>query len=137
MLYPKENRAPTLDQENLIDTICGHLATALEREALEETARRTEVYEQSERLHQALLNTVSHELRTPLTTIIGGASALKDVHSPEIIDSISEAAGRLNQTIENLMDMSRVSSGVLKLNAQIFELNDFVRSVLERRTRLT
>lgn len=143
ILYPKESRSLTLDQENLIETISGHLATALEREELESQSRKTEVYEQSEKLHQTLLNTVSHELRTPLTSIIGGATALKELKtSPSaelrsgLVEDIVESAERLNNTIENLMDMSRISSGVLKLNTELFELNDFLRSVTQSRPRL-
>lgn len=144
LLFPKTSLPLSIDQENLIDTISTHFATALEREHLESVSRKNEIYEKSEKLHQALLNTVSHELRTPLTSIIGGATALGDPKmsaQPEIREKLAldviESAERLNQTIENLMDMSRISSGVLKLTDQLFELGDFVRSVVERSARFT
>lgn len=129
LLYPKERRSLTLDQENFIETICTQTAIALEREMLEGQSRQNEIYERSEKLHQALLNTVSHELRTPLTTIIGGVSQLSP--SP-LVEDIIQSAERLNQTIENLMDMSRLSSGALKLNEHVFEMNDLLHSVLQR-----
>ncbi|MBC7385125.1 MAG: sensor histidine kinase KdpD [Cryobacterium sp.] len=142
-LYPTNDRSLTIDQENLIETISAQLATALEREALEMTSRKTEVYEKSEILHQALLNTVSHELRTPLTAIIGGAGALKDPHALEnpelrqsLLDDLVYSAERLNRTVENLMDMSRIASGVLKLNDEVFELNDFIRSLHSRLSKI-
>ncbi len=143
LLYPQDDRSLSLDQENLIETICGHLAIALERESFEALSRKTEVYEKSEKLHQALLNTVSHELRTPLTTIIGGATALRKLGTAQdqptrekIAEDVVESAERLNQTVENLMDMSRIASGVLKLSDDIFELNDFIRSVVQRSARI-
>lgn len=142
LLYPKESRSLSLDQENLIETISGHMATALERETFEAMSRKSEIYEKSEKLHQALLNSVSHELRTPLTSILGGATSLQnsgtfqdeDLRGKFLADIVA-AAERLNHTVENLMDMSRVSSGVLKLNEQVFELNDFIRSSLQRTSR--
>ena len=142
LLYPKEDRSLSIDQENLIETICAHMATALERAELEFVSRENEVYLKSEKLHQALLNTVSHELRTPLTTIIGGATALGDTQTSQdaslrekLAEDVVESAERLNHTIENLMDMSRISSGVLQLNEHVFELNDFIRSLVQRMSR--
>ncbi|MGE5085703.1 MAG: sensor histidine kinase, partial [Bacillota bacterium] len=78
------------------------------------------LFEASEKLHQALLNSVSHELRTPLTAILGAASALEDEHlsrevgvRKELIQSVVESSRRLDQVVENLLDMSRLNSGVL------------------------
>lgn len=143
ILYPKEDRSLSLDQENLIETIAAHLATALERELLEMASRRAEIFEKSEKLHQALLNSVSHELRTPLTAILGSATALKELPEgsggaavrAKLLEDVIASSERLNHTVENLLDMSRISSGVLQLNEQMFELNDFLRSATQRTSK--
>jgi two-component system, OmpR family, sensor histidine kinase KdpD len=143
IIWPYEIKSLTLEQENLIETICSHLAIALEREHFESKAKEASILEKSEILHQALLNSVSHELRTPLTAIVGNTSALaleKNVLNAELRQSIllelSDAADRLNKVVENLLDMSRISSGTLKVNSELFDLNDFVRSTIQRHKQL-
>jgi two-component system, OmpR family, sensor histidine kinase KdpD len=143
MFYPKENRALGIDQDNLLQTITGQISNSLERESLETTARESELYRQSELLHQTLLNTVSHELRTPLTAILGGAGAIRDAFRIQndrerltVAEDVVASAERLERTVENLMDMSRISNGVLRLNEQIFELNDFIQSTLDKNQRV-
>lgn len=138
IFYPNDSRSLSLDQENLIETICVNTGIALERESLGHLKRQNELYEKSEILHQNLLNTISHELRTPLTAIVGGVSALslnplnENMQNEKLVLNMLNSAERLNQTIENLMDMSRLSSGVLKLKEDLFELNDFLRNSTQR-----
>ncbi len=143
VLFPVENKSLSLDQENLLDTIASHLAIALEREGLQGRARDAEILKKSEKLHQALLNSVSHELRTPLTAIVGASTALSDaatVADPAkksaLVDDLMLSTMRLNRIVENLLDMSRINSGALSLKKDIFELNDFLRSVLQTVTKL-
>jgi two-component system sensor histidine kinase KdpD len=93
----------------------------------------------SEKLHQALLSSVSHELKTPLTAIIGNASALKqdgqtlsENGKVQALGDLIESSERLNRVVENLLDMTRISSGALKVRDDIFGLNDFVDSSISR-----
>ncbi len=138
VLFPDDlQRSLSVEQENLIDTIAGHLATALEREQFESASRKNEIYERSEKLHQALLNSVSHELRTPLTTLVGASSLLskpgtESDHRQALLNDIRQASARLHHTIENLLDMSRISAGALVLKREFFDLGDFARSVVNR-----
>ncbi len=95
----------------------------------------------SEALHQTLLNTISHELRTPLTAILGATAALEDetmiahVHYIKTINKgLQVAANRLNQVIENLLDMNRLNSGMLSLNTDWHELNDLIGVVRNKLT---
>src|SRR5262249_42641315 len=52
----------SVDQEALLQTFASHIALAVERELLEDAARRAEFLEESERLYATLLDSVSHEL---------------------------------------------------------------------------
>src|ERR1019366_4798137 len=89
--------------------------------------------------HQTLLNSISHEMRTPLTVIIGTATALADKatpKNPEHIEALAgnllEASDRLNRVIENLLDMTRLNSGVLTLNTEWHDVHDLVGVVLKK-----
>lgn len=144
LLWPRKIPQLSLDQESLIETFATNLAIGIERELFEKKAKDAEVLENSERLHQALLNSVSHELRTPLTSIIGNATALKEIEGAHmtknrtsIVDDLIESSERLNRVVENLLDMSRISSGALKIKSDLFEIGDFVNSTLQRSKSIT
>ncbi|MEM8859801.1 MAG: histidine kinase dimerization/phospho-acceptor domain-containing protein, partial [Chloroflexota bacterium] len=82
-----------------------------------------------DRMKSTLISTVSHELRTPLASIKGYASTLlaEDVSwdaqsQKEFIRTISDEADRLTQLIRNLLDMSRIEGGTLKIDREPHDL---------------
>lgn len=114
----------SVDSENLLLEFARLIALGIERHQDEQSARRTAILEESQRLYSALLDSVSHELRTPLTAIFGSASALLQ---PEIREdramresmahSLMGSSRRLNRLVENLLDVSRIEGGFeLKLD---------------------
>jgi two-component system sensor histidine kinase KdpD len=110
------------DQEDLLQMLGRSLALSLERELLADAHRRNAMARESERLGRVLLNTISHELRTPLTTIKGSITALQDQSAggdPEarsiLLAETLEATDRLNGIVDNLLSMSRLEAGRLKL----------------------
>jgi two-component system sensor histidine kinase KdpD len=132
-------RKPSIQDGNLLSAVARQLAVSIERESLRESARSAGRLQESEKLHQALLNSISHEMRTPLTTIIGTATALADasiaadVKSRESLShELVDACERLNRTVENLLDMSRLSSGVLALQKEWHDVGDLVGVSLRR-----
>ncbi len=139
LYYPKDRKTLSLPEENLLDRIVRNSVVALERLLFESEARTAKLLEASERLHQTLLNSVSHELRTPLTSIIGASSALQDAKTSEsretrkmLTTELVDSANRLNRLVENLLDMSRIDSGVLTIKRDLFELGDFLRQTAHR-----
>lgn len=139
LVWPRKISQLSLEQENLLETFASNLAIGLERELFEGKAKDAEVLENSERLHQALLSSVSHELRTPLTAILGNATALKDEKTSQdegrrsvIVNDLIDSSERLNRVVENLLDMTRISSGALKVREELFEVGDFVDSTVRR-----
>ena len=128
------------DQQNLLDSVVGQLGISIERHFLSRRLYNAERIKDSEKLHQTLLNSISHEMRTPLTVILGGAAALhgdqvKDPYVLKIADGLTEAGERLNRVIENLLDMSRLSSGVLALNLEWQDISDLIGVVLSKIAR--
>lgn len=105
----------------------------------EERLRQAERLKESEKIHQTLLNSISHELRTPLTAIMGSATALDDEHSPDtrefrkaLASELTYATDRLNRVIENLLDMSRLNSGMMSLKKEWHDIHDLVGVTLQR-----
>ncbi|MCR4442413.1 MAG: ATP-binding protein [Peptococcaceae bacterium] len=92
-----------------------------------------------EYLKNSILSTVSHELRTPLTTIRGSAESLlrKDVGWPEeekreFLVGIVEESKRLQDLIDNIMDMSKIEAGVLGLDLHVIDIRKVIHRVLCR-----
>ncbi len=127
----------TRDQFALLMAIGHQAAGACERDRLLVAARRSEMLQESERLHQTLLNSISHELRTPLTSIVGSTLALKEDSKSQadgtrsaLLKDITGAADRLNHVINNLLNMSRLNSGMLRLQKEWFDFGDLLTEVI-------
>ncbi|HEX8316595.1 MAG TPA: ATP-binding protein [Flavisolibacter sp.] len=84
---------------------------------VEKLARLREERANSVKLYNTILNSLSHELRTPIAAIIGATDNLQfnknlsTVDRQELIEEISKASLRLNQQVENLLNISRLESG--------------------------
>lgn len=144
LFYPRDKGSLTLDQQHILENVSAQTAMALDRLRLQKSAEKSKVLEASENLHQALLNSVSHELRTPLTAIIGSASAMADKNlvfqegvRHQLVEDIMDSSLRLNQVVENLLDMSRLNSGALQLKKEWVDLNDFISGMPTKMGRLT
>lgn len=136
---PKIPRRLGLEQENLLHSIVRQLAISLERYFFERRLEESRLLKESEELHQTLLNSISHEMRTPLTAILGSASALEDetaAKNPQFVQTVAkqliDAGDRLNRVIENLLDMSRLNSGVLALNLEWHDVHDLIGVTLKK-----
>ena len=88
--------------------------------------RDVDAVRERDRLRAALLSSVSHDLRTPLTSILGAARQLRDGSTPILIDTIEGEALRLNRFVSNLLDMTRIEAGALKLRIEPVDLTDAV-----------
>jgi two-component system sensor histidine kinase KdpD len=129
----------TPDQEALLETFASQVALAIEREMLDEAAQHAAVLTESERLHKTLLNSVSHELRTPIAAITGAASSLLDANvgnnpgaRTSLAEEIQAAAERLNRLVENLLGMTRLESGLLKLRLEWCDVGDLISVAINR-----
>ena len=91
--------------------------------------------EEANRLKDEFLAVVSHELRTPLNAIVGWASLLRmrnlDDQTMRAIETIQRNAQTQNQLIGDLLDVSRIVSGQLRLNIRPFELISVVNAAIE------
>jgi two-component system sensor histidine kinase KdpD len=106
---------------------------------MEKTVKDKDEKEKSVRFYNTLLNSLSHELRTPITTILGStdnlqsnSAKLSEKDRADLIDEISVASVRLNQQVENLLNMSRLESGVFQIKKDWCDINDLVYKSLQR-----
>ncbi|HYO25971.1 MAG TPA: ATP-binding protein, partial [Lacipirellulaceae bacterium] len=128
--------APTRFDGITID-MTERIAGQLERERLLESERaaRTEV-ERASHMKDEFLATLSHELRNPLNAILGWAQILQSPHATDEdraqgINIIERNARAQTQIIEDLLDMSRIISGKVRLDVQRIDLANVVRAAIE------
>lgn len=86
---------------------------------------------ENERMRNALLASVSHDLRTPLTTIKALAHDLS-VLGDERSEIIEQEADRLTRTVADLLDLSRLNAGELKLRIELNAVDDLLGALVQR-----
>jgi two-component system sensor histidine kinase KdpD len=127
------------DQRRLLGAFASQAALAIERAQLAEQARQAEVLQATEKLQTALLNSISHDLRTPLVSITGALSSLQedDIELDEatrrsLVENAREEAERLNRLVSNLLSMSRIESGALRVVFEPADIQDVIGVALEQ-----
>jgi two-component system sensor histidine kinase KdpD len=134
--------APGSDEERLTLALLDQGAVAIERAELAGQAVETETLRRADRFRAVLMNSVSHDLRTPLSTVLGSATTLIDYGeglSPavraDLLLSIREEAERLNRYVGDLLDITRLEGGALKIRAEWTDVRDILNAAAERVSR--
>jgi two-component system sensor histidine kinase KdpD len=110
----------------------------MERAELAEQTEKARRDVESEQLRSSLLSSVSHDLRTPLAVITGTASTLleskqglDEATRRDLMQTILDESARLNRLIRNLLDMTRLESGAVKVKKEWLPLEEVVGSALD------
>lgn len=105
----------------------------------EKKVRDREEKEKTIRLYNTLLNSLSHELKTPIATVIAAADTLKEAgpalqpsQRAELLNEIGIAGDRLSTQVENLLNMSRLEAGGLRLKADWVDVNELIFRVVKK-----
>jgi two-component system sensor histidine kinase KdpD len=121
------------EQRRLLDSFAGQAAQALERVHLAEQVGQVQLLSETEKLQTALLNSISHDLRTPLASITGALSSLRldapyldEPARSDLVNTAWEQADRLNNLVGNLLGMTRLEAGAIKLKPELCDLQDVV-----------
>ena len=143
VVHIEESATATFDDKGRILRIVGVAMDVTDRRLAEQEREALLVREQSARLEaeQAMLlrdeflGTVSHELRTPLNAILGWAQILQS--GPRTADALQSGLATIarnarlqTQLIDDLLDLSRMSAGRLRLDAQPVDLATVVRDAV-------
>jgi len=103
----------------------------------EERRRLLEMARSANRLKDEFLATLSHELRTPLNAIVGYSRMLQagmltdGEKQAKALETVVRNAASLTQIVEDVLDVSRIVSGKLRLDVQAVELSQIVREAVE------
>jgi two-component system, OmpR family, sensor histidine kinase KdpD len=104
---------------------------------VEKGARLKEERANSVKLYNTVLNSLSHELRTPIAAIIGATDNLQTnpflskENREQLIGEISKAALRLNQQVENLLNISRLQSGHIQPRYDWCDVEELIYEVVK------
>lgn len=122
----------------VLATLTAQTASALEKARLAEAHEKKLRQAEREKFLSALLSSVSHDFKTPLVTVIGALSSLKDMEqiqshfeSLEVVSGALEEAQKLNRFINNLMEISRLESGLEAIRKEPVLLRDILASALK------
>ncbi|MCW0922681.1 sensor histidine kinase KdpD [Pseudomonas sp. RG1] len=135
----KEGQSLSGQRRRLLTALSQPLAQALARAQLADDLEAARLHGETEQLRSALLASVSHDLRTPLTAMRGSIDSLLALGEAipledrrELLEGTRDEAERLDRYIQNLLDMTRLGHGALKLARDWVSPADIVGSSLNR-----
>jgi two-component system sensor histidine kinase KdpD len=107
--------------------------------AREHLAAQVQVAQESERLRKTLLDCVSHELKTPLAAIAAASQELSRLTAniqdsqilKELAGEIRDGSHRLNRVVNNLLDMNRLESGVIRPKREWCDVRELLQSAAD------
>ncbi|MGW6906066.1 ATP-binding protein [Streptomyces sp. NPDC054940] len=124
-------------ERRVLAAFAAHVGSAVERARLAEAAAEIEPVKAADRMRTALLRAVGHDLRTPLAAGWAAVTSLRsrDVEfsaedRDELLATADESMAKLNRLVENLLDLSRLEAGVLKLNLRPTALEEVLPAAL-------
>jgi len=129
--------------QRLFEALADQAALAIERIMLVDDLDRARLAAEADRLRSALLTSVSHDLRTPLAGIVGAASTLREYYDQvsadqrtDLLQTVQTESDRLGRYIGNLLDMTRIESGLTEPNSTLVDLDEIVGATVERARKI-
>ncbi len=125
-------------EEDKLVALEGFISDITDRKRIEdELIKAKDKAEQSDKLKTAFLHNISHEIRTPMNAIIGFTTLLD---SPEItdetrkqyIDIIYQSSNQLLSIITDIVDISNIETGLVKISRSEVNLNNIIRNLFEQ-----
>lgn len=136
---PRDEAPLPAGRRRLLAALGQPLAQAMARAQLAEDLEAARLHGETEQLRSALLASVSHDLRTPLTAMRGSIDSLLALGEAipmadrrELLEGTRDEAERLDRYIQNLLDMTRLGHGGLKLARDWVAPVDIVASATQR-----
>ena len=116
----------------------GFISDITERKRIEEELiRAKEKAEQSDRLKTAFLHNISHKIRTPMNAIVGFTTLLdspdtNDESRKQYIDIIYQSSNQLLSIITDIVDISNIETGQVKITHSAINLNNLIRNLFDQ-----
>ncbi len=125
------------ETRRLLNAFATQTTLAIERGQLAKQAEQAQILQARDGLERALLNSISHDLRTPLVSITAALDNLWERGAEltakareDLLIAAREEAGRLNRFVGNLLDMTRLEAGAIKLKQVPCDIQDLVGCAL-------
>ena len=126
------------DDQRVLTAFAAQATAALERRRLARSAAEAESLAAADRMRTALLAAVSHDLRTPLAAAKAAIGTLRDpelevpeLDREELLEAADQSLDRLTRLVENLLDMSRLQAGAIKLHLEAVAAADILPRALD------
>ncbi|WP_313344279.1 ATP-binding protein [Sedimentibacter sp.] len=128
-----------LSNENymIVKTIVYQMAIVLDREFMYDERQKIKMDVERERLKSTLLRSISHDIRTPLTSIKGASELILDSYEnldtssiKKLTSDIYDESIWLIKTVQNILDMTRISEGRLTITKSYEAVDDIVNQAL-------
>jgi len=125
------------ERTKLLNTRNKELKAEVNRRAIieKELIAAKEKAEESDKLKSAFLANMSHEIRTPMNGIMGFANLLHEAESEEelqeFVDAILKSGEHLLHLINDIIDLSKIEAGILKIEKSHFEINRLTREIYD------
>ncbi len=136
IIHTQDERVFTEAERSILVTVGYQISTAIENAELLKEASRFGALEETDRLKTVLLASVSHELRTPITCIRGIANTLTqpDIQwdrptLDDFLQTIVQESDRLNHIVTDLMDMSQLETGMMKMEKRRSTLSSVIAQI--------
>jgi len=102
-----------------------------------ELIKSKEKAEESDRLKTAFLHNISHEIRTPMNAIVGFASMLSEpeldtASQKSFVDVITQSSNHLLEIVSDIIEISNIEAGLIKISLGEVRLNDMLNQLLEQ-----
>jgi len=127
------------DQRELLGIFMNQTAAAITRADFAKRAKRAEVLQETDKLQKALLNSVSHNLRTPLASVLGvlntileDRALLDEPTQQSLLKTAQDEAKRLDWLVQNLLDMTRLEGGAIRVKTEPCDVHDVVAAALHQ-----
>lgn len=126
--------------ENQFSLFSEMISVAFERQKLlEETLKEKQRAEKSEQATRDFVAMINHELRTPLNGLLGSAELMEDTvitpYQKTLLDTVHQSGEMLRVIINDLLDFSKMSAGMLDLKVDSFEPNQLISTIQQIFTR--
>jgi two-component system sensor histidine kinase KdpD len=133
---PPAEKSFDLTERDLLEAFAVLIGLVLEKNHIIEAFKHAEILEASEHLRRALLESVSHELKTPLAAVQAGIDALAwrtddDQKRQSTIREIQVAVRRLHRVINNLLNMTRIESGVIQPKLDWCDVGELIQAAID------
>ncbi|QIW10974.1 ATP-binding protein [Francisella sp. LA112445] len=120
----------------LLSNMLSHISHLLLKRSLEKEEKKSLLLDEQRKLQKSMLSSVSHDLKTPLASIMGALSSVKSFkdsfsqqQQDEMLDLALTESKRLDNYIDNIVQMLKVDSGKLSLKIQSVNSNIFLDEI--------